>query len=308
MEEIKDIVLKPSMKISELIKEYGKSGAFMSKYLSDACEVFKEMILCDDCFTFLSLTGNLVATGIRGVIAEMIRQGFIDAVITTGGALDHDIARSFGGKYYIGDFDMDDKELHERDIHRLGNVLIPLDSYGPLLEKVIRKNLTAILSGKDSISPRELAKEIGKIISDEHSILRQAYLNNVPVYCPGIVDSAVGTILFFLSQTNKFQLDLFKDMKELLDIVYSYDKTGALIIGGGISKHHVLWWNQFKEGLDYCIYITTAIEYDGSLSGARTKEAISWKKIKPESKQVNLFCEASIVLPLLLMYALEELQ
>lgn len=308
MEEIKDMVLKPSMKVSELIEEYGKSGAFMAKYLRDACEVFKEMVLDDECFVFLSFTGNLVATGLRGVIAEMIKQGFIDAVITTGGALDHDIARSFGGRYYIGDFDMDDRELHETDIHRLGNILIPLDSYGPLIEKVIRRNLSSILSNRNSISPREIAKELGKLISDEHSILRQAYLANVPVYCPGIVDSALGTALFFLAQTEKFQLDLFKDMKELLEIVYSYDRTGALVIGGGISKHHVLWWNQFKEGLDYCVYITTAIEYDGSLSGARTKEAISWKKIKPESKQVNIYCEASVVLPLLLMYVLEKIQ
>jgi deoxyhypusine synthase len=96
-------------------------------------------------------------------------------------------------------------------------------------------------------------------------------------------------------------------MKELLDIVYNYKKTGALIIGGGISKHHVLWWNQFKDGLDYCIYITTAVEYDGSLSGAHPKEAISWFKIKPDSKNVIVYGDASIILPIMIFYAIENL-
>jgi len=307
MEEIKDVKLRENIKISELIEELKHSSAFMAKHLADACKIFEEMILDEDCFVFLSFTANIVATGIRGVIVEMIKRGYVDAIITTGGTFDHDIARSLGGKYYSGDFDMDDEELHEKDIQRLGNVLIPLENYGILIEKLVRQKLKTYLENKIKVSPSELAKELGRIIDDENSILKQAYLNNIPIYCPGIVDSSFGTALFFLSQTMKFQLDLFSDMKELLDIVYSYKKTGAMIIGGGISKHHLLWWNQFKEGLDYCIYITTAIEYDGSLSGARPKEAISWKKLKPKSKQTYLYCDATIALPIIVQYCIERI-
>lgn len=307
MEEIKDIELDKSITMKNLIEQYGKSCAFMAKNLHDACKIFEEMIRDESCFVFLSFTANLIATGIRGVISKMIKEGYVDAIITTGGALDHDIARSFGGKYYIGDFEMDDSELRKKDIHRLGNVLIPLENYGPLIEKIVRLNLKEALISKKKISPSEIAKELGRIIRDENSMLRQAYLNNVPVFCPGIVDSALGTALFFFSETNKIELDLFKDMKRLLDIVYSYKRTGALIIGGGISKHHTLWWNQFKDGLDYCVYITTAMEYDGSLSGARPKEAISWNKLKPNSKNVTVYSDASIVLPLILLYCIESL-
>jgi len=305
--EIKDIKVQKGMKISELIEEYENSSAFMAKNLAKACKIFLEMVKDEECFTFLSFTANLVATGIRGIISTMIKNGFIDAIITTGGTLDHDIARSFGGKYYSGDFEMDDVALKENDIHRLGNVLIPLENYGLLIERIVRNNFKELISGKNEISPSDIAKFFGKIIQDENSILRNAYLYNVPIYCPGIVDSAIGTNLFILSQTENFNLNLFKDMKELLDIVYSYKKTGALIIGGGISKHHVLWWNQFKEGLDYCVYITTALEYDGSLSGAKPQEAISWNKVKPEAKIVTVYSEASIVLPLITIYTLENL-
>ncbi|MFP3190645.1 MAG: deoxyhypusine synthase [Thermoproteota archaeon] len=304
---VKDLEIKAGIKISELIEEYEKSGAFMANHLAKACEIFYEMIKDEECFVFLSFTANLVSTGLRSVISRMIKEGFIDAIITTGGTFDHDIARSIGGKYYIGNFDMDDLQLHDNSIHRLGNILIPLNNYGPLIEKFVRLNIDGLIKEKKTLSPSELAFYFGSIIKDENSILRQSYLKNVPIYCPGIVDSSFGTALFFEAQIKKFSLDLFKDMKDLLDIVYTYKRTGALIIGGGISKHHTLWWNQFKDGLDYSVYITTAIEFDGSLSGARPKEAISWNKINPSSKNTFLICDASIVLPLMLCFVIEKL-
>jgi deoxyhypusine synthase len=71
-------------------------------------------------------------------------------------------------------------------------------------------------------------------------------------------------------------------------------------VGGGISKHHVIWWSQFAGGLDYAVYVTTAVEYDGSLSGAHPREAISWGKIKPEASSEVVYGDATIILPLLL--------
>jgi deoxyhypusine synthase len=71
------------------------------------------------------------------------------------------------------------------------------------------------------------------------------------------------------------------------------------MVGGGISKHHVIWWNQYRGGLDSAVGITTAPEHDGSLSGARLKEAISWGKIRPEAPQVVVEGDASVLLPIL---------
>jgi deoxyhypusine synthase len=82
-------------------------------------------------------------------------------------------------------------------------------------------------------------------------------------------------------------------------IVFDAKKTGALLIGGGISKHHTLWWNQFKDGLDYAVYISTADEWDGSLSGARPREAVSWGKISERAKKAMIEGDASIILPIM---------
>jgi deoxyhypusine synthase len=93
---------------------------------------------------------------------------------------------------------------------------------------------------------------------------------------------------------------LLKDEGELSEVIFTAEKTGALIVGGGISKHHTIWWNQFKDGLDYVVYVSTADEWDGSLSGARPREAVSWGKINEKAKRVMLEGDASLILPVMM--------
>jgi deoxyhypusine synthase len=297
--KVVDASVVKGMTVPQLVKALGSMGGFMAPRLYQASQILKEMREAK-ATVFLSFTGNLASTGLRGIIAQMIRSGMVQAVITTCGTLDHDLARAHGARYASGEFEYDDIMLNDLKIHRLGNVLIPLEDYGPLVENVMRAGLPEIMKGKDSISPSELAREFGARIKDENSIMKAAHDRNVPIYVPGIVDGSFGTNLFFFAQTNKLRLDMFKDMNALFNTVMDSKKTGAVIIGGGISKHHVIWWNQFKEGLDYCIYLTTAQEYDGSLSGALPREAISWGKLRPAAKQATVFGDVTINLPLLL--------
>jgi deoxyhypusine synthase len=98
----------------------------------------------------------------------------------------------------------------------------------------------------------------------------------------------------------KLSIDYFRDMKALANLFFS--KSGdaaALIVGGGISKHHAIWWSQFRDGLDWVVYVTTAVEYDGSLSGAHPREAITWGKIKAGAKKTVVYADATIVLPII---------
>ena len=97
----------------------------------------------------------------------------------------------------------------------------------------------------------------------------------------------------YYQEHRNFTVDLFKDEQELSDLIFTAKKTGAMIIGGGISKHHVIWWNQYCNGLSYAVYITTAVEYDGSLSGAQTREAISWGKIAEKADNITIEGDAT---------------
>jgi deoxyhypusine synthase len=134
-----------------------------------------------------------------------------------------------------------------------------------------------------------------------------AYKNRIPIFIPGIFDGAVGHQLWMFWQNHRdFRINLFLDEQNISDIVFGARKTGAIIVGGGISKHHTLWWNQFKDGLDYAVYVTTAVEYDGSLSGARLREAISWGKLKEDAKHVTIDGDATIILPLMISALVER--
>jgi deoxyhypusine synthase len=254
----------------------------------------------DKCIKFLSFPACIIATGLRGVIAQMIEKGLVDIIITTCGTLDHDLAKAWEGKYYHGEFEADDEKLHQEGINRLGNIFVPNESYGKPLEKGMAIVLEELSNQKNEWSGRELIHEFGKRLNDKNSILYQAAKKNIPIYVPGITDGAFGTNLVWFAQDHDFKVNILEDEKELSDIAFSKEKTGALMIGGGISKHHTIWWNQFKGGLDYAVFITTATQYDGSLSGARLKEAVSWGKVHEEAKYVTVDGDATILLPFIL--------
>lgn len=298
-EEVKDFLLDNIKDFSDMAAAMEQAGGFSIKAFGQAVDIICSM-KSERCIKYLSFPACIVSTGLRGVIAEFIKKGFVDAIITTCGTLDHDLARAWGGKYYHGSFSMDDVALHKKSINRLGNILIPNESYGAIIEKNMQPILEEILKIKNKWPGHELIFEFGKRLDDENSILYQAAKMNVPVFVPGITDGAFGTNLLWFSQNRDFIVDVLADERMLSDISFRKQKTGALMLGGGISKHHTIWWNQFKGGLDYAVYITTATQYDGSLSGARLEEAVSWGKIHPKAKYVTVDGDVTLILPFLL--------
>ena len=299
-EAIRDYCLHSGMTVAELLRQMKDSWGFTASKIAIGADIFRRMINDKECVKFLSFPACIVATGTRGVIREMIRRRFIDAIITTCGTLDHDLARCWRN-YYRGSFYMDDAELHRRGVNRLGNILVPNESYGLIIEEKMQRMLNDLWNeGIRELSTRELCWEIGKRICNQDSILYWAEKNKIPVYVPGITDGAVGYQLWLFSQDHNFRIDILKDEQELNDMIFESKRTGALLIGGGISKHHVIWWNQFKNGLDYAVYITTAVEWDGSLSGARMREAVSWGKVKETARRVTIEGDATVILPLMI--------
>jgi len=299
MEPVRDRRVEPGMTVEDLIGLYGDIYGFMAGHLYRAAEVLGEGLARSE-LRILTFTGNLVSTGLRGVFAQLVEEGFFNVVFTTAGALDHDIARAMGGVYYKGYFEADDEELAEKDIHRLGNIYIPVEAYGPKVEEFVM-NLAEKASGvKEEWPVYELLALAGTMIEDPHSILRAAARNGVPIFVPGWPDGAFGTSLFMARQKHGIKVDYMLDMKRLADIFFtSKGEATALIVGGGISKHHAIWWSQFRGGLDHVVYVTTAVEYDGSLSGAHPREAVSWGKVKPKARRVVVYGDATIIVPLL---------
>ena len=293
---VRDYYIKQS-DIQSIFSDMANSGGFESKNLAYGVDILRRMISDQKCTRFLSFVGAIISTGARGIVRDMVKNKMINVIITTCGALDHDIARTYDN-YYSGDFRMDDGMLLENNIHRLGNVLVPMKNYGPLIEEKVQKCLNDMYKeGKRDVATYDITKYIGSSL-DESSFLYWAYKNKIPVIVPGIVDGAVGSQVWLFYQLHKdLKIDILKDQSKLSDLVFEAKKTGAFMIGGGISKHHTLWWNQFRGGLDYAVYITTAPEWDGSLSGALVAEAISWGKVSTKAQQTTIHGDATTLLP-----------
>ena len=305
---VKDIQINSSMSIEKIFEELSQSGGFESVNLSEGLGILTEMISDKQCLRFVSFVGAVVSTGLRGIIKDMIKNKWFDVAITTCGALDHDIARHFS-HYNEGSFTMDDNELANQNIHRLGNVLVPMDSYGPLIEEKMQLFLEEeYQKGTREMSTAEICKMIGKHLGED-SFLFWANKNDIDVVVPGIMDGAVGSQIWLFTQKHSdFRLNLTEDANLLSGLIFKAEKSGAFMIGGGISKHHTLWWNQYREGLDYAFYITTAQEFDGSLSGALVREAISWGKVTKEAKQTTLHAEVTTILPFIYAALISKFQ
>jgi deoxyhypusine synthase len=296
---VKDISIGKDDDIQSIFEQLSESGGFESRNLADGLEILSTMINDKDCLRFLSFVAAITSTGLRGIITDMLRKKMFDVVITTCGALDHDIARYFS-HYLEGSFTLDDSKLLEENIHRLGNVLVPMDSYGPIIEEKMQMFLEqAYKAGKREMSTADITRMIGQNLGDG-SFLYWAYKNNIPVIVPGIVDGGVGSQIWMFTQKHPdFKLNVVADSELLSSIIFKAKKSGSLMLGGGISKHHTLWWNQYRDGLDYAVYVTTAQEFDGSLSGALVREAISWGKVTQNAKQTTIHAEITTILPFL---------
>jgi deoxyhypusine synthase len=294
--KVDDLDITGRSTVDEITRQMFAAGGFTGQKFSLAVDILERMVK-EDCVNFLSFPACIISTGTRGIIKDMIKKELFSVVLTTCGTLDHDLARIWRN-YYHGYWEADDAKLHQEGVNRLGNIFIPNECYGEILESKMNEILQDIYDeGIREISTYELNWEIGRRIDDKDSILYWAAKKEVPIIVPGITDGSVGSQLFFFSQDHKFKVDLFKDEKLLADKVFEAGSTGSLMVGGGLSKHHTIWWNQFRGGLDYAVYITTAPEWDGSLSGARVKEAVSWGKVKEGAKYVTVEGDATLIMP-----------
>lgn len=295
--KIEDITIEDLQSTKNLVSKF-KNAGFQASKLAQGIEI-ANLMKKEKATIYFTFTANMAASGLRGIFAGLCKRKYPGVIITTAGAIEHDFIRAHM-PYELGEFIMDDAELHRKEINRIGNILAPTKNY-VMFEQKIRPVFEKLYGEKNKIiSPSELAYEMGASIKDEDSFLYWCAKNKIPVFCPGITDGAIGLQTYFYKQKRKdFAIDVTKDMGRLASLTLSAEKTGGLILGGGISKHHAIGVNILRGGFNYAVYLTTAQPWDGSLSGARSSEAISWGKIAEKANHVTIDGEATIVFPLL---------
>jgi len=205
------------------------------------------------------------------------------------------------GDFKLGKFSLSGEILREKGVNRTGNILVPNSRYvafekfmTPILERVLKKQKET----GNIISVSEFVKILGREINDKRSILYWCWKNDIDVYCPAITDGSIGDMIhFFMYKNPDFKVDIASDIHKLNEFTITRDKTGIILLGGGIMKHHILNSNMMRNGADYSVYINTGEEWDGADSNARPDEAVSWGKVKGES--IKVFGDATILFPIL---------
>jgi deoxyhypusine synthase len=295
------------LNFKEFLKAYSKIG-FQATHLSQGMEIVKAMRR-EKATIFLGFTSNIISSGLREIIKYLVKHKKVDVLVTSAGGIEEDIIKSLK-PFVLGQFDVPGRTLFEHGINRTGNIFIPNDRY-TYFDKFMQDFFQKIYQKQKETGkvycPKDFIRELGLAINDKSSVLYWAAKNNIPVFCPGIVDGSIGDLIVFFKQSHPdFLLDVSKEVLDITKITLNAEKTGAILLGGGISKHFVLNANIFREGLDYAVYINTAQEYDGSDSGARIEEAITWGKVKTTAPCIKIHGDATIIFPLLVAGSLVQ--
>ncbi len=262
----------------KLIDSLANTG-FQATALGQAIDIIKQMRK-DKCTIYLGYTSNLVTSGLRDVFKYLAKHKLVDIIVTTGGGIEEDIIKCLG-PFYVGEYGKFE------------------DFFVPLLEKISKE--------QKSIAVSDLVWKMGEAIDNDDSIYYWCAKNKIPVFCPTFTDGSIGDMIYFFKAQNKELLvDISEDIKKLNILTLDAKKTGLIILGSGVVKHHICNANMMRNGADYAVYINNSQEFDGSDSGARPDEAVSWGKILPKAKSVKVYGDATILFPLIVAKCFKE--
>ncbi|UPV74840.1 deoxyhypusine synthase [Halorussus limi] len=321
--------VRAGMTVGELADSYGDAGIGAAD-VHEAVDIYAEMLGDEDVTNFFGLAGAMVPTGMRKIVAELIRDGHIDALVTTGANLTHDAIEAVGGKHHHGQVHAEgkterdhDEQLRDEEVDRIYNVYLPQEHFA-LFENHLRSEVFPALEGDREdggddgvVSIQRLTEELGRAngevndregVEEGAGVAAAAYENDVPIYCPAIQDSVLGLQAWMYSQTAEFTLDALADMTTITDQAFEAEKAGAMVVGGGVPKNYVLQTMLVSpEAYDYAVQLTMDPPQTGGLSGATLDEARSWGKLEKAARNVSVYADATITLPLVVAAARERI-
>ncbi|MFP9191044.1 deoxyhypusine synthase [Natronosalvus vescus] len=318
--------VRSGMSVDELATQYGRAGVGAAN-LHEAIDVTSAMF-DEDVTVFFGLAGAMVPTGMRKVVSDLIRDGYVDALVTTGANLTHDSIEAIGGKHHHGCTHSPgkterehDESLREEGVDRIYNVYLPQEHFAEF-EGHLREEVFPVLEdeceSEGSVSIERLTRELGRAnaevndrddIAEDPGLAAAAYEADVPIYCPAVQDSVLGLQAWMYSQTTAFSLDALGDMTALTDLAFEAEEAGAFVVGGGVPKNFTLQTMLVTpRAYDYAVQLTMDPPQTGGLSGATLDEARSWGKLEPDARNVSVYADATITLPLVVAAARDRVE
>ncbi|RLG34125.1 deoxyhypusine synthase [Methanosarcinales archaeon] len=298
--------IRSKMRVDEIVNEFNHAGVFNAGRIADAVTIFDEMLKSDAC-KFLGLSGALVPAGLGCMIANMITDGLVDVLVTTGANIVHDVINALGQGHKKGSIHADDTRLREEGISRIYDVYLECEAF-MAFERFVHQFFDTLDDGRYPVS--RLLWLLGEHVAPgSGSILRAAYESDVPVFMPAFSDSMLGLHAWICTQERDILIDSVADIGKIVALTSDNRSHGALILGGGVPKNFILQSMLISPsgGFDYGIQITMDRPETGGLSGATLDEAKSWAKMREGAKTVTVYSDVTIALPIILaaVYSLQ---
>lgn len=311
-EPVKHIQINGKLSVDELIQQFKNSGSFGAGRLSTACDIYERMVRDKECTIYLALAGAVVPAGMRSLIVKLIRERFIDVLVSTGANMVHDAIEAVGGHHYKGHWIVDDNMLYKQNIYRIYDIFVSEDDFLRLDHRLvdIYDEIAAEKAGK-GISSSEFTFELGKRLNDPDSILRAAYESKVPIFLPALRDSEFGYAYWLHASKKDFKdaliVDAFKDVPEIIKMFKHSSRSGMVVIGGGVPRNTVQSAAlATRKGMDYAVLITMDRPETGGLSGSTLEESVSWGKVKGGADKIMVIGDAMIVFPIMVASVIER--
>uniref|UniRef100_A0A7C5AL45 Deoxyhypusine synthase n=1 Tax=Desulfobacca acetoxidans TaxID=60893 RepID=A0A7C5AL45_9BACT len=338
LEPLKPLDPKAIGDFDELLEAMSHT-AFQGRSLGEAAEVLTAMLQDPEVTVVGTFSGAMSVAKMGLLLCEMIDQGWIKIVITTGALVAHGFIENLGRVHYKSPRDRSDRELYLQGYNRIYDTL-EMEANLDYAEEVLREVLDA-LNHQEVWASETLCRELGRYlasITDKPGLLRNAYLKGVPVYIPAFTDSELGLDLAgymvrrALAQGSKFpealtsvslKFNPFLDLGSYARRVMTAKKLGIFTVGGGVPRN---WAQQVAPYLEllhgrlglevpevrftYGVRLCPEPAHWGGLSGSTFREGVSWGKIRPAEdggRFAEVLCDATISWPLLLMAVSQRL-
>ncbi|MAW59366.1 MAG: deoxyhypusine synthase [Planctomycetes bacterium] len=276
----------------------------------------------------VTLAGAMSSAELGLSLAQMIREGKVHAISTTGANLEEDIFNLVAHDHYVRvphyrDLSPEEEQkLLDRHLNRVTDTCIPEEEAMRRIERALREEWRAAQDAGERLFPHEFLYRLirkGKLeehyqIDPQDSWLVAACEKGLPIWTPGWEDSTTGNM--FAAACIEGELDPstvrsgIEAMMHLADWYTEYapqSSVGFFQIGGGIAGDFpicvvpMLHQDLQRDGVPlwgYFCQISDSTTSYGSYSGAVPNEKITWGKLGVETPKHIIESDATIVAPL----------
>ncbi|MGQ0542952.1 MAG: deoxyhypusine synthase family protein [Blastocatellia bacterium] len=218
-----------------------EGAGFGAKQLAEAHRIWLDM-LDDNSTIYMCGSGNLITSGMRRLLAYVIKNRFVDVIVMSGTVLFHDIHETLGRNHFQAHPSMADDELEAADITRHGDILANREEYQEADEWV--GSVINQLEHSRAYSVREFLHLMGRELAEiahEDGIMTASYKSRIPIFCPDMLASelAVGIARARFEKKTQFSFDMTQDTMEIMQIAQKTRHSGMISLGSTTSQKMV---------------------------------------------------------------------